>query len=276
MGRFQCIIILLIFVATTACNNQPAPKKPLTELEEIKAAVNGWSRNLRERKFDSAAKYYQPKVNYFGKWTTAKEVMEKEKIPFINNVEYVQFVSDIEAKKISPQGTRVHFKKQSVNKGMIDIHFMYFVLCKNQNQQWQIAMQGDSTADKLTHERNYHRISLRQINSCEKAAEAIFLSSKIVKDRLDDDDAHYKLEYTPEYKKNPDGNYWFWVYVSPANSEMPHTIGRFEVNPKTGQLYEYNEVDEKPNPIDFDKKLLKVLGRFCGGVKPSIKKIKVH
>jgi hypothetical protein len=103
-----------------------------------------------------------------------------------------------------------------------------------------------------------------EINSCDKAAEAIFRSSQPVQVMLRAPGAQYKIEYRPGDPDNPNNRYWFWIYGSPTPGGPTNTYDRFQLDAKSGQLYHYDAVRGQSSPVPSDVNLKKYLQKYCG------------
>ncbi len=72
------------------------------------------------------------------------------------------------------------------------------------------------------------------------------------------------LEGSPEAEKDAldySPTYDFSVHETYPDRNV--VIARFTFNPKEQQLYEYDSITDKLNPIDFDKNLLEKLKQVC-------------
>jgi hypothetical protein len=101
------------------------------------------------------------------------------------------------------------------------------------------------------------------IVSCDKAAEALFLSSDKVQDLLKQKTTKYSMEYRPGDEGNTSKRYCFWVFAAPSKSASAETYGRYQVDAHSGQLYENDPVADNYHPVASNASLKKYLGKFC-------------
>lgn len=226
-------------------------------------AVMDWNAAMNDKFIKGLERMYADEIELYGRRLTRPEAIAI-KIEFLRqNPDYTQFLSDIEIDDFTPEAVRARFRKQTIIKSNTKLFYSYLIMERGK-RGWEIIAEGDSASTNIVTSKELNEIKKKEIKSCETAAEAIFLSSATVQKLLSEKYVRYKLEYTPGAKNNPNNRFWFWVFSAPPNADMTQTYGRFQVDPKDGQLYEYKAVEDEAVAIDFDKDLKKQLSKYCG------------
>jgi hypothetical protein len=226
-------------------------------------AVMDWNAAMNDKFVKGLERMYADEIELYGRRLTRTEAIAIKIEFFRQNPDYTQFLSDIEIDDFTPEAVRAKFRKQTVIKNNTKLFYSYLIMERGK-RGWEIIAEGDSASTNVVTSKEYTEIKKKEIKTCEAAAEAIFLSSATVQKLLGERYVRYKLEYMPGAKDNPNNRFWFWVFAAPPNADMTQTYGRFQVDPKNGQLYEYKAVEDSAVPIDYDKELKKQLSKYCG------------
>jgi hypothetical protein len=235
-----------------------------TDLQAVKLTVLKWDKANNP---DSAAflgTVYADEVDLYGRVYVKKDAMNFKSGYFKNHKGYRQHLGkDINIEELQNGNRKIHFTKYFIDKGVEKSTAAYLVLQKSGND-WKIIEENDDTSLVKATRREDIPMKEKDITSCDKAAEAIFLSSDKVQDLLIQKYVSYTMEYKPGDPKNPTNRYWFWVFASPPNAGKVETYGRYQVDSRTGQLYEYDVVADDSKPISSNTSLVKYLKKYCG------------
>jgi hypothetical protein len=240
------------------------PHENRANREEMAARTEEWNNSLSMLHIADLPKFYADEVQYYGKMMSRDEVVQLKK-------DYLMANPDIEknslagvAVELLPNGvTRVNFTRSLQTKKGVSVTNGYIVF-KEFPDGWKITIESDIEADVKRIEMASRPMNTKEIKSCDNAAEAIFRSSPMVQAMLRAPNSSYKIEYKPGDPDNPNRRYWFWVFGSPIPGGHVDTYGRFQVDPQTGQLYQFDPVQDKTSPIPSDAALKKYITKYCG------------
>ncbi len=230
--------------SAAAGNNSPAANAK-TDEQRIAVLVAEWNIAHNTKNFSSLKAMYADEVNLYGTIYAQEEAINHKKEYFVSKKHtYQQIVGGSDIKLHSPFVAKANFIKK-VASGKSTNTYMAYLMLEKSGGEWKIVAESDEQADNERLAAKSAEISTTQITSCEQAAEALFRSSAIVKQMLNNPNTSYKLEYKPGDIKNPNNRFWYWVYANAANSSSTETYGRFQVDPQRGQLYELDLVSDK-------------------------------
>lgn len=243
-------------------NNAPPVMMQATR-EEFAAMAEEWNAAMSLPNIAGLPKFYADEVLYYGSAITRDELIEIKK-------EYLMANADVQSTRFDnvtvepfPDGAKVNFTRTvQTGKGTSPVNG--YVVFKQISGEWKITTESEMQSDIQRIESGSKPMSEKEIASCDKAAEAIFRSSKEAQGMLRAPNASYKLEYRPGDPDNPNRRYWFWVFGSPIAGARVDTYGRFQVDPETGDLYRYIAEQDKTMLVDSDAKLKKYLKKYCG------------
>jgi hypothetical protein len=196
--------------------------------------------------------FYGDAVTYNGQVldsvTIAKDIVATMQAQGIDRVQ----ISDLTADAPSPTVRRIEFTKTLIQNGAKKEETSLLLL-ENHGGDWKITAESDKAKEVEMTQKTPRYVAADDIKTCDDAARAIFLSSPEVKEMLGNPQVEYKMEYSPSDPANPNHRYWFWIYMPHAGGS--ETYGRYEVDPSSGQLYEYNQVSDDIKPAEYDRKL---------------------
>jgi hypothetical protein len=233
---------------TTATTSAPESLNS-TESQNL---LDQWVNAINTQNQQALVNFYGDAVTYNGQVldsaTIARNIVSDMKSKGIDRVQ----ISDLTADAPSPDVRRIEFTKTLFSKGAKQEQTSLLLL-ENHNGLWKITAENDKAKEVEMTQKTPRYMAAADIKSCDDAARAIFLSSPEVKEMLGNPQVEYKMEYAPSDPANPNHRYWFWIYMPHAGGS--ETYGRYEVDPSTGQLYEYNQVTSDIKPTEYDRKL---------------------
>jgi hypothetical protein len=232
--------------------------------EELAALAEEWNNAFSQLHIAELPKYYADEVSYYGKTLKRDELVQLKK-------DYLTAHPDIEKNTLSAVtveilpggGARVNFSRTLEMKKGVEAAMGYIVF-RQMEGGWKITHESEMVADMKRLEAGSKPMKEKEIVSCDKAAEAIFRSSPIVQAMLRSPNAQYKVEYKPGDPENPNRRYWFWVFGSPMVGTQTDTYGRFQVDPQTGELYQFDAILDKTKVVPSDEALKKYIKKYCG------------
>lgn len=252
-------------ITDTAGQQPNISESKQSALETIKTLVANWNLAHNNKDFNKLAALYAEEVNLYGSVFSNADAISYKKDYFKQSRQtYQQVLGNPDVIIHSPFVAKASFVKKVVTGKTTKNHNAYLMLEKV-DDQWKIVAESDEAADEARTQNKTTLIPIEDIATCETAAEAVFRSSKYVQQMLQNPNTNYKLEYKPGDKNNPNNRYWFWVYANAPNGGSTETYGRFQVDPKTGTLYEMDLISGAAKPIDSAPAYQAEVKRFCGG-----------
>lgn len=240
-----------------------AQNSKLTDEEKIRMQVKAWNDANNKKDAAKLEKLYAEEVVLYGEQMSNTDAAANKEALFNKSPDFRQVLGDsITVKKTSENTARADFIKNVSAHGRSQSYSAYLQFEKT-GRAWQITEESDMATDKKLSQ-TVKPMPVKQITSCDKAAEAIFLSSADVRKQLQQKYVRYKMEYRPDDHDAPNRRYWFWIFANSPNSREVETYSRYEVDPITGQLYEYKAVEDKAVKVPYDKGLNKYLQQYCG------------
>lgn len=233
--------------------------------EDLAALAEEWNNAQTMLHIADLPKFYADEVLYFGSMISRDQVVEIKKEALRENPEIVSTTivsSNVEV--FGETSARVNFQRSLVLKKGTRVSSGYIQLRK-EGDGWKITTESDIEADAKRVQSVSKPIGSGEINSCDKAAEAIFRSAQLVQGLLRSPGASYKTEYKPGDPDNPYKNrYVFWIFAQAIGVDHVDTIGRFLVDPATGDLYQYDAVQDRSTKVPADNSLQKYIKKYCG------------
>jgi hypothetical protein len=247
----------------SAVNDDQGKQPGDSGIKDIKIMVLTWDRANNDRNPEILSNLYAEEVDLYGIVYENKDAVKFKKDYFKEHSGYQQHLEkEIDIESQDNGNKIVHFSKTYSDDKTSRTVKARLVVQKFGNA-WKIVEENDEDAIKKASKKSDIPMPEKEISSCDKAAEAIFLSSDKVQDLLIQKYVRYMIEYKPGDKGNPTKKYWFWVFASPPNAGKTETYGRFQVDPKTGQLYEYDVMYNNSRPIASNTSLAKYLKKYC-------------
>jgi hypothetical protein len=275
-----CCILALAFAACTS-SDLPVEKKPAAkdtsgitgdtanrmeitgDRHSIQEKFRLWNEASNKRDAKALGNLYGEEINLYGEALGNEEAVNSRRTFFDTNRNYSQVLTAVKTEELSATETRISFQKDFTAAGKKQSVPAYLKFEKF-DTGWKIVAESDVASDKEVEEQAGRNIPESEITSCDKAAEAIFLSSAEVKTLLKRKFARYELEYTPDAADNPNRRYWFWIYTAQPNSGKADPGEHFQVDPLNGQLFEYNSLQDQAVAIPYNSSLRRYIQRFCG------------
>jgi hypothetical protein len=234
-----------------------------TDEQQLKKLVDVWNSASNEKNTARLEKLYAEEVDLYGEPMSNTNAAASKEAYFNRTPDFHQALGDsINIQKSSVNTARADFVK-TVTAGHKTKSYKAYLQFEKNGKNWRITEESDESTDKKL-STAIKPMPVKEITSCDKAAEAIFLSSAAVRKQLQQKYVRYKLEYRPGNPEAPNNRYWFWIYANAPDSRQVETYARYEVDPITGQLFEYKAVEDKAVPADYDKELKKYLKQYCG------------
>jgi hypothetical protein len=200
--------------------------------------------------------YYAEAVTFNGKVLDSTGVVNAVMDNLLKKgIERVQ-ISNMTVDAPTPGVRRVEFRKKLFMKGATQENTSLLLL-ERDGSSWKITAESDKPLQMELQQDNPRSISEKEISTCDQAATAIFLSSADVKQMLADPKVQYKMEYAPGAAGNPNNRYWFWIYM--PHAQGTETYARYQVDPSSGILYEYDQVADALKKAQSDSRLSKYL-----------------
>lgn len=248
----------------TTSVNKNVPETKASVSQTIESLVTDWNMAHNNKDINALKNLYADEVNLYGNVYSNQEVIEQKKQFFAKGAQtYQQILGGTDVIVHSPFVAKASFIKKITIGHTVKSYDAYLMFEKSGNS-WKIVGENDEQTEEKVIETKSAPMRIEDISSCETAAEAIFRSSADVQKILREPNAKYKLEYTPGAPDNPNHRYWFWIYANAANSSSTETYARYQVDPITGQLYEFNAVEDKAMPVKSDVAMQQYIKKYCG------------
>ncbi|RYD82272.1 MAG: hypothetical protein EOP53_04165, partial [Sphingobacteriales bacterium] len=194
----------------------PEEKKETTAAT-IKQLVTQWNLAHNKKDYSALAKMYADEVNLYGTvFENAEAVAHKKQFFTEKTQTYQQILGEADVVIHSPFVAKASFIKK-VTTGKTAKNYDAYLMFEKVNNDWKIVAESDELADNQTAQSRSAEIKIADITNCEKAAEAVFRSSKTVQQLLKTANTNFKLEYKPGDKNNPNKRFWYWVYANAPN-----------------------------------------------------------
>jgi hypothetical protein len=232
--------------------------------EDLAALAEEWNNAQTMLHIAELPKFYSADVLYFGTPVTRDQVVEVKKAELMENPDVVSTsITNSMVEVHNETSARINFSRSLVLKKGTKVSTGYIQLRKEADG-WKITTESNMETDAKRVQAASKPMNPGDINSCEKAAEAIFRSGHMVQGMLRAPGASYKLEYKPGDPNNPNNRYWFWVFGQAIGVDHVDTYGRFQVDPATGDLYQFDPVRDVTTKVPADKSLQKYITKYCG------------
>jgi hypothetical protein len=233
--------------------------------EDLAALTEEWNNAQTMLHIADLPKYYADEVMYYGSMISRDQVVEVKKEALRENPDVKSTaIVNASVEVFSETSAKVNFQRSVETKKGTRITTGY-IQFRKEGDGWKITIESDIEADAKRVQTASKPISAGEINSCDKAAEAIFRSAQVVQGMLRAPGSTYKVEYKPGDPDNPYKNrYVYWVFMQAMGVDHVDTMGRFLVDPATGDLYQYDAVQDKSTKIPADNSLQKYIKKYCG------------
>lgn len=104
-----------------------------------------------------------------------------------------------------------------------------------------------------------------EINSCEKAVEAVLRSNPMAVGMMSAPKSGWKIEYGPRTKGNAENTYIIIITRESEDKSKIETLTRFYVDVATGRLQQAMPMEPKPHDVPYDENIAKYVPKLCGG-----------
>jgi hypothetical protein len=247
-------------------NSGAAPafeKSREADLKEIKVKVLEWDAANNSHAITLLDSLYADEVAFNGTVYSRQNAITLKKDFFANHKNYRQNLEkDINITEETNGNQTIHFTRD-YTEGKVKKSVKTALVFQKFKTEWKIIAENDENGSEGSGDKKPGAMPESEITNCDKAAEAIFLSSHEVQGMLAEKYVKYSLEYRPGDKENPSKRFWFWVFAAAPNAGKTETYGRFQVDPKTGALYKYDVVNDKSDIIPSNTSLAKYLKKYC-------------
>ena len=243
-------------------NDDPnLPPQNLKAIPVIDSLVEIWAKKCNAHDASALSKLYAPKVDFYTERKTGSQIES----------EWTQRFS-----KKDP-----HFGIQLIGKKDIRTEDNGIMLALFQGQMhdksvrhYQMRMkQGDGTW-KITFECYQELLDIitkgkttppdpKNIKSCDDAIDAVLRSSPSISGLLGQPNARRVTEFKPGDKNGPYGKYQIAVWGYRPGKDIEEKLGTFQLEVKTGELFELKEPDNKPNSVPYDMQFKKYIQKYC-------------
>jgi hypothetical protein len=228
---------------------------------ESKKMYDQWLNALNTHNEKALMQFYGDAVSFNGRVLDSQQIAKI----YIDSLQKLGAdniqISGLIVDAASPNVRRAQFT-QTLNLNGNQEQRSTLMLLENHKGIWKITAERDQPLNIKIEQKAPRLLEEGDIRNCDDAATAIFLSSPSVKQMLGDPKVLYKMEYKPDDPANPNKRYWFWIYMPHAKNT--ETYARYEVDPSTGKLYEYNEVTSDLKPAEYNRKLVKYMKQCMG------------
>lgn len=275
MKKIIYILVLLTLFAFVSCNKIQNNKINKENTEEIKELTIKWNECLIKRDLNTLKSMYAEQVSIYGKSISKEQALSEKQDFFANNKDFNQsIIGDIVITKITDNQYKSSFSKRSTFNGKTKDVTAYLVFDKN-SDIWIITNESDLLSDKNNTNQSIAKEKNKLNSSCldivmkmlETSPRYLELTKGLDKAIIKNGGTSFGI--TVEGSPNPkiddalDYSETYDFNIHETYPEHTTTIARFTFNPSKKQLYEYDVVNDKLNPIDFNKKLILEFDKVC-------------
>ena len=258
----------------TSCNNnQNSVKDASNDTTTIKELTVKWNDCLIKQDLQTLTTLYAEQVSLYGTSISKEQAVSNKEDFFKKYSDFNQSITgEITITKVTDQQYRASFPKRSTYNGKTsDVNG--YLLFDKVSDTWKITNESDDLTDK-----NITKVGTkekRELKTCiDIVMEILTTSPSYLKKTKGLYEAVVKnggtsfgimIDGSPNPKSDEaigfSDTYNFRLYESYPDRNA--TIGYFSFNPTERQLYEYDVVEDKSNPIDFDRNLLLKFNEMC-------------
>lgn len=265
---------ILTLVALSSCNNvQKSDNTAVNDTAIIKDLTIRWNDCLVKQDLQTLKSLYAEQVSLYGTSISKEQTILNKRDFFKKYSDFNQSITgEITVTKVTDQQYKASFPKRSTYNGRTSDVQGYLIFDKLSGN-WLITNESDEITD-----RNITKVGAKEkteLKTCKDIAMEIMRTSpayrKITRGLYEAvvRNGGTSISILTEGSPNPemDGamgysdTYDFSVHET-YSDRMP-VVARFSFNPADRQLYEYNVVEDKLYPIDFDRKLLLKFNEIC-------------
>jgi len=269
----QLFLFLTIIFLTSCNNNQNSVKDASNDTTTIKELTVKWNDCLIKQDLQTLTTLYAEQVSLYGTSISKEQAVSNKEDFFKKYSDFNQSITgEITITKVTDQQYRASFPKRSTYNGKTsDVNG--YLLFDKVSDTWKITNESDDLTDK-----NITKVGTkekRELKTCiDIVMEILTTSPSYLKKTKGLYEAVVKnggtsfgimIDGSPNPKSDEaigfSDTYNFRLYESYPDRNA--TIGYFSFNPTERQLYEYDVVEDKSNPIDFDRNLLLKFNEMC-------------
>ena len=237
------------------------PPQNLKAVPVINNIVEEWAKASNAHDAVALGKIYAPKVEFY-----TKRVSGDQLEGFWTNYfskEDPKFNIKVTNKK------DIRTEDNGVMLALFEGH-----MANNTTRHYQMRMKLIDGAWKITFENYQELLEQKQrafatppdpknIKSCDDAIDAVLRSSPSISGLLGQPNARRVTEFKPGDKNGPYGKYQIAVWGYRPGKDIEEKLGTFQLEVKTGELFELKEPDNKPNSVPYDMQFKKYIQKYC-------------
>jgi hypothetical protein len=263
-----CIILLFPFSCNEDNNSQDSPDE-----KAVKELTIMWNDYLVKKDLNSLSGLYADQVSLYGTIVSKVELVKSKETFFQKYPDFSQSITgEIDLIPYNSQKYISLFPKRTTYNGnTIDVQGR--LTFEKMAGQWKISSESDDvTENKQSEEKKSNE---KQINNCLDVVMKIVTTSPLyLKKTKGLNDAVVKnggtgfglmLEASPDPETDGASEFseTYDINLHESYPDRMVVIARFTFNPKEKQLYEYDEIEDKYTPIEFDKELMPHIEWYC-------------
>lgn len=274
MNKLIRLLLMLSIIFLTSCgNNKSSDLDVSNDTTTIKELTVKWNDCLNKQDLHTLTALYAEQVSLYGTSISKEQAVSNKEGLFNKYSDFNQSITgDITVIKVTNQQYKVRFTKRSIFNGKT-IDVQGYLLFDKVSDTWKITNESDDLTDK-----NIAKVDIkekRELKTCIDIVMEILRTSPVFLKRtkglkeaiVKNGGTSYGIiiEGSPN-PKNDNSFKYSQTYDFNLYEDYPDrivTIDRFSFNPIQRQLYEYDIVEDKLNPIDFDRNLLLKFNEIC-------------
>lgn len=240
-----------------------APPKPKVDIiPMVKQMEEAWMKANNGRDASALSTLYDDKVEMYMKPMSNAEAVKYKEDVFSKAKDFnIKRINGDQRQESDSMGLILLTGETTVN-GKKEMHH-YQVHVRNTPAGWRISSETDLETFEAVRQKKSAPMPASEIVSCDKAAEAIFRSSPVVRGPLEDPHTSYKITMRPNDANNPTHRYEFTITSTDMLPGREAPTFRYQVDPKTGDFYQLHPPDFKPQIAPIDPKMKSLASKYC-------------
>jgi hypothetical protein len=258
-----------IFTFFWSCESEPDSDKEDHNIGSIKERVLKWNDALINGDLETLPVLYADSVLYYGQQKTKIELIKSKEAFFKKYTDFTQsIIGDINIQKTNDGSYKVSFQKITTF-GMKSDTLEGRLIFNEFSHVWKITSESDDKTDMRLSKKDSEYQSCLDVVLKIVTTSPLFLkkTNGLEQAVIKNGGTGYgiSLESSPD-PESDDAFEFSETYDFNLHETYPDritVIARFSFNPKTSELYDYDEINDVYTPVEFDKSLLKYMNDWC-------------
>ncbi len=269
MKTLSTFLTAFLFLLLLSCHSENQNDKEDHGISTIRERVIKWNDALITGDLETLPVLYADSVFYYGQQKTKMELIKSKEAFFKKYTDFTQSIlGDINIQKINDRSYKVSFQKITTF-GMKSDTLEGRLIFNQFSHVWKITSESDDKTDMLLSKKDSEYQSCLDVILKIVTTSPLFLkkTSGLEQAVIKNGGTGYgiSLESSPD-PESDDAFEFSETYDFNLHETYPDritVIARFSFNPNTGELYDYDEINDVYTPVEFDKSLLKYMNDWC-------------